>query len=105
MLIPQRLAALQDRHHPLLGLRVLHQLGVFLKLQIKQILLGDPLWAGQVAAAQHRAQRLRELLIVGTDITARAHAVQRRRNRGLAAPTNKPEALRALVRYWNTLPK
>ena len=38
-------------------------------------------------------------------VCASCHGVNKADQAGLAAPTNKPEALRALVRYWNTLPK
>ncbi|MFM2348293.1 MAG: hypothetical protein RL654_3046, partial [Pseudomonadota bacterium] len=38
-------------------------------------------------------------------VCASCHGVNKVDQAGLAAPVNKPEALRALVRYWNTLPK
>ena len=38
-------------------------------------------------------------------VCASCHGANKADQAGLAAPTNKPEALRALVRYWNTLPK
>lgn len=38
-------------------------------------------------------------------VCASCHGINKTDQAGRAAPTNKPEALRALVRYWNTLPK
>src|SRR6266511_6096463 len=76
-LISKRLAGLQDRHHSLLGLRLENQLGILLELKVEQVLLGDPLRAGEVAAAHHHAQRLGHLLVMIADIAANLHGVQR----------------------------
>jgi mono/diheme cytochrome c family protein len=37
-------------------------------------------------------------------VCASCHGVNDKDQAGLAAPTNKPEALRALLQHWKTLP-
>src|SRR6266511_3818122 len=97
-LISKRLAGLQDRHHSLLGLRLENQLGILLELKVEQVLLGDPLRAGEVAAAHHHAQCLGHLLVMIADIAANLHGVQRCGDRAHAAPADCIDRLAA--RRW-----
>jgi mono/diheme cytochrome c family protein len=38
-------------------------------------------------------------------VCASCHGINEADQAGRTAPQNKPEALRTLLRYWNTLPK